>query len=317
MKCIIIFLFWVGVQVTSWAQPRILEQQKLPGVTFDRHRIFLSVTGLQNQQIKFYTDTGGGRVMTQSAVKKMGVIPDTTFTQQGKTVQMVDLASYFQKLGLPAPVASHMALVEFPGESEGLLGSSWFANKVWNFDYRNKTLAIVQKLAWPKVATKHQISLGFQKNKTGQKTTHFPRIPIVVEGDTLQVLLDTGAMTDLSQEAQKEFGCKAIGASFITRSIFNRWRTKHPEWQVIEKGNVMFHSGKKRLEEDLIQIPKVTIGGYEVGPVWFASRRDQNFTQWMSQWMDQQIVGAVGGSCFQYFQTIIIDYNQEQAYFKK
>ena len=314
---IIIFLFWTGLHLSTLAQPRVLQQQKLPRITFDHHRIFLSVIGAQNQPIKFYTDTGGGRVMAQSAVRKMGIIPDTTFVERGKTVQMVDLAPYFQKQGLPAPVAPHMAVTEFSGESEGLLGSSWFADKVWNFDYQNKTLAIVQKIKWSKAMTKHTVNLGFQKDKAGQKTTHFPRIPMVVEGDTLQVLFDTGAMANLNQEAQKQFGCKAIGASFITRSIFNRWRQKHPKWQVIEKGNVIFMHGKKRLEEDLIQVPKITIGGYEVGPVWFASRRDQNFTQWMSQWMDQKIVGAVGGSCFQYFQTIIVDYHQERAYFKK
>ncbi|OJJ23043.1 hypothetical protein BKI52_01440 [marine bacterium AO1-C] len=317
MKIIITFWFWAGLHLAAWAQPRIIQQQKLPGINFDNHRIFLAISGQQGQTIKFYTDTGGGRIMAQSAVQKMGIEPDTSFVQQGKTVQIVNLAPYFQKQGLPSPVASQMAVVDFSGESEGLLGASWFANKVWNFDYLNKTLSIVQKLEWPKVMTKHQINLGFQKDKNGQKTTHFPRIPIVIEGDTLQVLLDTGAMANLSNQAQKKLNHKVIGASFIVRSIFNQWRQKHPEWLVIEKGNTIFHKGKKMLEEDLIQVPKVTIGGYEVGPVWFASRRDQNFSQWMSQWMDQKIVGAIGGSGFQYFQTIIVDYNQERAYFKK
>ena len=40
---------------------------------------------------------------------------------------------------------------------------------------------------------------------------------------------------------------------------------------------------------------------HTVGPVWFAKRKEENFTQFMSKWMDKTIHGAIGGSCFQYY----------------
>lgn len=316
MKIIINLVFLLGVYCASFAQTPVLKQQKLPGVTFSENRVFLWVPVQGEQRLKFYTDTGGGRILAQSAVQKMNLTPDTSFMERGKNVQIVSLAKYFKNLALPAPVAPHMAVGDMPMEEDGMLGSSWFANKVWNFDYVNKTLSLVNKIEWG-ATTKHQVKLGFQKNKQGQKTTHFPRIPIIVEGDTLQMLFDTGAMAHLSSEAQKTLGKKAIGASFIVQSIFNKWTQKHPEWQVMKKGDVIWRNGRKLLEADMIQVPKVTIAGHTVGPVWFASRKEANFTQWMSKWMDRTIVGAIGGSCFQYFKTLVVDYNQERAYFER
>jgi len=37
----------------------------------------------------------------------------------------------------------------------------------------------------------------------------------------------------------------------------------------------------------------------------------------MSQWMDKKLYGAIGGSAFQYFDSIILDYRKELAYFEK
>lgn len=37
----------------------------------------------------------------------------------------------------------------------------------------------------------------------------------------------------------------------------------------------------------------------------------------MSQWMDKKIYGAIGGSAFKYFDSIILYYRNELAYFKK
>jgi hypothetical protein len=66
----------------------------------------------------------------------------------------------------------------------------------------------------------------------------------------------------------------------------------------------------------MIEVPIVTVAGYQVGPVWFTARPDKQFDEWMSQWMDKKIHGALGGSIFQYFQ-ITVDYPNAMAYFEK
>lgn len=309
------FQFIVGV-VLATCQFAVA-QQKISGISFVANRIYLQVPCPNGQSVKLYTDTGGGRVISWQAVQKMGIKPDTSFGKGGKPMHTVNLASYFRQKSLPVPVNTHYVLTSMP--QGGLLGAGWFAGKVWYFDYKHHSLGIAPKVAWQKLDPTHIVKLGFQKNKANQPTTHFPRIPIVVDQDTIQVLFDSGATVHLTTQAQKKSGMKSqkMGASFITRSIFEKWRLKHPEWQVLSKGDVIYRQGKKVLEEDLIKVPQVIIGNQRVGPVWFATRKDSNFVRWMSQWMDQKIQGAIGGSCFQYFQTIIVDYQQEQAYFKK
>lgn len=67
----------------------------------------------------------------------------------------------------------------------------------------------------------------------------------------------------------------------------------------------------------MILVSEVTIVGHTVGPVWFTRRKDQDFTQFMSQWMDETEYGAIGGSAFHHFQHVIIDYPGELCYFAR
>jgi hypothetical protein len=62
-------------------------------------------------------------------------------------------------------------------------------------------------------------------------------------------------------------------------------------------------------------VREVRIAGLSVGPVWFAQRSDDTFRQWLSQMMDRQVEGAVGGSAFKHLR-MVIDYPGARAYFK-
>ncbi|MEL6845860.1 MAG: hypothetical protein AAFP02_21850, partial [Bacteroidota bacterium] len=153
--------------------------------------------------------------------------------------------------------------------------------------------------------------LGFMSNMLGKRVTHFPRIPIEVDGQTIQTLFDTGASIYLSDSARVHFdGAAVVGGSFIVARIFDQWRENHPDWTFVKGGDAM-------VKTDLIEVPKLKIANYEVGPVWFARRADTNFDDFMSQWMDQPIEGAIGGSAFQYFKTVLIDYPAEKAWFER
>jgi hypothetical protein len=62
-------------------------------------------------------------------------------------------------------------------------------------------------------------------------------------------------------------------------------------------------------------VPDVEVGGLSVGPVWFSVRPDDTFKNFMTQMMDKQIVGAVGGSLLKSL-CMIIDYPGARAYFR-
>lgn len=48
----------------------------------------------------------------------------------------------------------------------------------------------------------------------------------------------------------------------------------------------------------------------------FTRRPDRNFQQYMSQWMDRPIVGALGGSALRYLR-VTVDYPGAVAVFEK
>jgi hypothetical protein len=97
-------------------------------------------------------------------------------------------------------------------------------------------------------------------------------------------------------------------ASFISAAVFDRWRAAHPEWRVIERAT--------SFGAPMIEVPEVEVAGYRIGPVWFEGRRAGVFEEWMSQWMDAPIVGALGGNALRFFR-VTADYPNAVAVFEK
>src|SRR5262249_50919852 len=157
----------------------------------------------------------------------------------------------------------------------------WFAGRTWTWDYP------AQRLLWradsdvPNVAAEHRVKLGFKSEKDGSRSYNFPRVPVKIDGEMLDLLFDTGAGTQLTDAAWKAIsdgrGAKRA-ASFITQSKFDAWHKKHPDWKMIDKA-------EERTDAAILEAPRIEVAGYEVGPVWFTARADKNFHEFMSQWM--------------------------------
>jgi hypothetical protein len=97
--------------------------------------------------------------------------------------------------------------------------------------------------------------------------------------------------------------------SFITTEVFERWRKRHPEWRVVANADAV--PGMAAIE-----VPLISVAGFEVGPVWFTQRPDRSFHAYMAQWMDKPTDGALGGSALQYFR-VTADYPNGLAVFAR
>jgi len=62
----------------------------------------------------------------------------------------------------------------------------------------------------------------------------------------------------------------------------------------------------------MMRVPAIEVGGRQIGPVWFTERPDGNFHDFMSQYMDKPIEGALGGSAWRYV-TLVLDYPGAKA----
>lgn len=298
----------LALSVIGCAQRPSAEPIQLPTL-FAADRIFVHLPTISSDTLVLYTDTGGGLFLFGQAADRLHAIDSL-----GIVLSAVAADTTFpDPLGTP----DHTVPIYRPDEpseepTDGILGESWFANRIWTIDYRARKL-LLNRPTWQPPSNAAVAPLGFLTDSTGERVLSFPRIRIVVDGDTLDMLFDTGATLRPTPGAQAALGgdtADARAASFISTGILEGWHARHPEWRVIPDGD------RNLPDMRLIEVPALTIAGLRVGPVWFTERPDANFHDFMSQWMDRRVEGAVGGNVFRYFR-VTVDYPGSLAYFEQ
>jgi hypothetical protein len=206
----------------------------------------------------------------------------------------------------------------FPGAGsgdDGQLGAGYLPGRVWTFDYPAQQLTLDGD-NWQPGPTTHRASLGFPHDAKGTQASGFARITIRVDGQPLDMLLDTGATSYPTPAAIRISGTPTVHGegvtSYITTSTLERWHKAHPDWRVVQDADDKVAA--KPLKR-IIEVPEVEIAGWTVGPVWFTEQPDHAYHVWMASMMDKSIEGAVGGNVFRHF-VMTIDYPRATAYFR-
>ncbi len=265
-------------------------------------------------RLSFYTDTGGGLWIKKNAVDK-DKLPTAA---EGERTVLKPWPKFKQGQAIPEPLGGLVTVMpegeKLPGwarDWDGMLGQQWFSGRIWTFDYPKQQLWLRDEKSIPRIDGTHTVSLGFQADASGKHSTDFPRITVRIDGENLDLLFDTGAQTFLAAPARDalKLGSEQRAASFITKSTSDKWHKNHPQWRYIEKA-------EEETSADMIQVPQVEVGGYTVGLVWFTVRPDKAFHEYMAQWMDKPVEGALGGSALHYFR-VTVDYVNAKAYFEK
>jgi hypothetical protein len=290
-------------------------------------RFFVQPVTTDGDTLDLFTDTGGGLWLAGSVADTLQLTRQLAMVRNcTDTTYAVYLPVFRKDATIPPPLGSPGGRLNvMPAEElakhggtpsmahwSGMLGQQWFAGRVWTFDYPGATLWLHVPADTLPSDPEHTVRLGFQGDTGTVHALNFPRIRVLVDSDSLDLLFDTGASTTLSDSALAALddGHPAERAtSFIVQSVFERWHAKHPDWRVIEHAEA-------RTGMPMIEVPHLSVAGYEVGPVWFTMRADANFHDWMSQWMDRQIEGALGGSALHYFR-VTVDYPNKVALFER
>jgi hypothetical protein len=281
-------------------------------VVVENHRWFLQTRTADGIDLRLYLDSAGGMYLTKAAAERLKLEIRHVKTEAGE----MD-AVPFPRLAdprIPRPKIDPLpvfAKSHFDGD-DGMLGAFWFAGHTFTFDYPNQRLVLREQSEFPEVPAEHIVAIGFPRDAKGDPTMPYGRIPMIVDGKTFDMLFDTGATVDLTESAIKALGGAAQqrATSFITQTVFDGWRAAHPEWRVVEAADRTADGAP------LIEVPKVTVGGFDVGPVWFTWRPDRAFHEWMAQWMDKPTEGALGGSAFHTLR-ITVDWIRGRAAFER
>ena len=286
---------------------------------FLRDRIFVVASAATGAPVRFLTDSGGGwNAISDVARARLKLRQEGDVELGDRRAPLVDASALFVALNIPVPVRDEPwlrgMLVVAPAaefqESDGTLGSRWFAGHIWEIDYGRRTMRLLPSL--PSTEGFREMPMGFAVDKSGQRALNFPRVTIAVDGHDIDVLLDTGASAKLTSGAAHVLGYEAgadVGTSFVIRSIFDQWKIAHPQWRTIPDADA-------RGGYPMIEVPTVQVGGIDTGPVWFTQRPDPNFLEFMSQMMDEPVRGAIGGSALRHLR-LVLDYPGAKMFVKK
>ena len=282
-------------------------------------RFYVHPVTQRGDTLTLFTDTGGGLWLASDAVARLGLPTKVVGIQGTDTVRSVMLPAFQPGRGIPTPLGREGgALFVFPSSQlsgmgngwTGMLGQEWFYGRVWTFDYPRGKLLVHASSATVPSDPAHTVPLAFRRNGN-TAANGFARIRVAVDGDSLDMLFDTGATQRVADSTAARLGGPAgeRATSFITTEVFDRWRKRHPDWRVVPNADEL--PGMAAIE-----VPRVSVGGFDVGPVWFTQRPDRSFHDYMAQWMDRPTDGALGGSALKYFR-VTVDYPNAIAVFER
>lgn len=280
-------------------------------------RFFVVPETEDGARLRFFTDTGGGLFIQRAAAERAKLPIATLEGDGGEPIDGALLPPMSWDRWMPPleVLDGRLPVVDDPKYdafgADGLLGQGWFKGRVWTFDYPGKRLELRAPGDLPRGETIKRVPVGFAKNDKGERAANYPRVDVQIDGLTIDVLLDTGATVKLADAARDALGggARERATSFIVRSVFEDWKKKHPDWRVIEAADAT-------TGDPMIEVPAVGVAGFVVGPVWFTCRADTNFHDFMSQWMDRKVDGAIGGNALRTLR-VSLDYPGATAAFER
>lgn len=270
-------------------------------VVLENDRWFLVTTTAGGAPLRIFLDSAGGLFLTNAAAARLHLDIRHVKSDQGEG-DVVTFPAFADPRIPRQPLDDFPLFDEEDADYDGMFGARWFDEHTFTFDYPARKLVLRPKGSLPKVAPEHAIPVAFPRGNNGAVVSPYGRIQMIVDGETIDMLVDTGATATLTEAALQALGGagQQRATGFITDTMFQRWRKAHPTWRVIEKAD---HVGK--LDTAMIEVQALTVGGYTVGPAWFCWRPDKAFHDFMAQYTDKPTEGALGGAAFRTLRVTI------------
>jgi predicted alpha/beta superfamily hydrolase len=273
-------------------------------------RFFAAPVTAAGETVSILLDTGDSGRFFAEAIQRLGWRVDEAQSDRGP-MQVVELP-------LPSPFGGTRTVVGPPTDAFdtlmarhtiGQLGYDWFDGRVWTFDYGQHRLLLRESMPPGPGESEHDVPLDFRTDSAG-KVFGAPRVEVQVDDDSLLMLFDTGATVWLTEAARSMLHDDQPverAWSLVRAATFKKWRAAHPDWRVIEHANQIN-------DADMIEVPRIRVAGFDVGPVWFGTIPDRPASAPPAP-RRTHIDGTIGGSALKYF-SITVDYPGRTARFK-
>ena len=287
--------------------------------SFKGDTVYLRVR-INDQDFVFYTDSGGGLLITQAAARRAGLgsqpVRDRRLAAQLPPDTRTIHIPAWRPSNVPLPADAPLFTVKsarqirgWPSQGDGILGQAWFAGHTWTWDYPHGNLWLDGPGWKPSSASAHPLAVEFRTDGNRGPVNHFLRITATIDGRRIPLLLDTGAETFLTQSALRAMhdGLPRLRAtSMIMQRLFSLWHLKHPHWPYLPDAQSTTHAA-------MLKVPDVVLAGVHLGPVWFTSRPNANFERFMSSMTAGPVYGSLGGNAFASMK-LTVDYVHARAW---
>jgi len=310
-------------------RPTLKQPVEMP-TRYDAHRFLVTPVSPAGDTLSFIADTGGNFTwIFEEKARELG-LSEVNYETKGaysgvsEEFSVIESPNFREETRLPPPVYQDSHYVSVPmewnyrhgreyiealyrGINGGVLGNSWFATRTWRFDYEDQQLVWEEDGALPEVPPEQQVELTPVHGERGAAESGLMTLPIVVAGDTITVLLDTGATVVLTESASRKVGDSGstVRAGFhLGPDLYRKWRDEHPEWERIEGG-----CGTDG-DYDLIRVPEMRVGGHEIGPVWL-NESAMDFDRYNGA------QAAMGGAALKYFDAVTVDFKSGVGVFER
>ncbi len=234
-------------------------------------------------------DTGGGAlILARRAVDDLGLALRGKADKEG-FVQIAPPGLHISSDAVSVPFAAStigQTSVVSPGAtSPAFLPGGFLRDYVVTYDYTSGSLGLN---APPLRAAQIPVRVSAK--------SAFPRIDLVIEGETMGFLLDTGA-----------------SFSMLSQRVVDRLRSNNPSWRSVHgaygPANMTGAFGER--EATMLRIPQARLGPMVLEPLDVVSRPAGTFEQYMSSLMSAPIAGALGGNVLRNF-AFRLDYPQQR-----
>ena len=333
MRFFILLTFALGVFDAAAQDPAAVG---LP-THYEGYHFYLRPVTTAGDTLNLITDTGGNVFLAPRVAERAGLaVQATGQVVQGDSLYSAPLPAFIPEASIPALVAAEGQLSPLVAEGrlmlqptsllppvmveafgmdawDGMLGFDYFAGRSWTFDYGNGMLLHRPDGGLPPHDPAQHVTFDVVTDSTGARTANFLALDLVVAGDTLGAFFDTGAGMAFpdSTIALLDDGLPSFrGVTFVRTSVYERWRSAHPDWRVIERAGPAFLGASS-----MILVPEVTVGGATVGPSWFVERDDQGFDRFVAAF-GRPIDVALGGSVLRHFRRVSVDYPEAEGVFE-
>jgi hypothetical protein len=268
---------------------------RLPG-TVAGNVVILTPEDRRHRRLRVLVDSGGYDLIDSSATGALR-LRRTKLDLGGKTRYTVAFPDFVRR-AIPAPktawlVARPGVIREgFAAAIDATLGTSWLVEHAITVDYPKGSIELART---PEPGTPVPLTVAVGRSTIPSlPPTALATIDVSVAGETLTLLLDTGATARVRSRVKSMMpdAAPVHQVCLIETTLLSTWHRMHPEWKYVDAA---FDVAGDPAAAPAILVPDLRLGPARALPTWFVARRDASTFAAVSKQMRKTVVGDLGG----------------------